>query len=187
MDKCSPSIFKKWLLKKLFNPCGENDQLIVQLLHSAWHQKFDTEYEGFWSYKKYIYVIQTFEDENATQDPRYLVSFKAFLKYIVHVASDIDFNEHWQSYDYSCSPCTMNYHYVTKQESSAADASFILRQRNLTDITYLPEAYDDHTEASPKELFNTHGINNEIALQLYAIYYSDFIMYNYSIDEFLET
>ena len=47
-------------------------------------------------------------------------------------------------------------------------------------------AYDDHTEASPKEIFNAHGISNEIALQLYAIYYPDFIMYNYSIDDFLE-
>ena len=44
----------------------------------------------------------------------------------------------FSSYDWSCSPCSMNYHFVTKQESSAADASFILRQRNLTDITYLP-------------------------------------------------
>ena len=40
-------------------------------------------------------------------------------------------NTHWVTYFKACSPCSMKYSYVSKQETSMADANFILAQTHL--------------------------------------------------------
>lgn len=79
----------------------------------------------------------------------------------------------------------MNYDYVTRQESSAADAAFIFAQSGVSNLTFLPGIYSD----SPLQ---THSVTDfftnvpeKIVKKLYNIYFMDFVMFNYTINEYL--
>ena len=85
----------------------------------------------------------------------------------------------------ACSPCSMNYNFIAKQESSFTDANYILASIKLSNITYLPGQYQDSLL-----LFNGiktwfEDISNEIMQDLYKIYYPDFVLFNYTITDFI--
>ena len=79
----------------------------------------------------------------------------------------------------------MNYNFIAKQESSFTDANYILASIELSNITYLPGQYQDSLL-----LFNGiktwfEDISNEIMQDLYKIYYPDFVLFNYTITDFI--
>jgi len=156
-------------------------------LLSAWNQKFKNDYEGLDIYLPYVKPIRKYEpvDFNETENG-HKVSLAAFLSYLGEVATDDKYNEHWKSYWNTCSPCAMNYQYITKQETSAADAAFILNKNGVSHLTYLPEQYADSLvkEKRPADYFV--GTDKETIKTIYNIYFMDFVMFNYTIDEYLK-
>ena len=96
------------------------------------------------------------------------------------------FSKYTFSYWNTCSPCAMNYQYITKQETSAADAAFILNKNGVSHLTYLPEQYADSLvkEKRPADYFV--GTDKETIKTIYNIYFMDFVMFNYTIDEYLK-
>ena len=79
----------------------------------------------------------------------------------------------------------MNYQYITKQETSAADASFILAKNRIENLTYLPGQYSDSLvkEKGAEDYFV--DVDEKIKKTIYNIYFMDFVMFNYTIDEYL--
>jgi len=79
----------------------------------------------------------------------------------------------------------MHYDYVTKQESSAADAAFLFNHINVKNLTYLPGIYSD----SPLQRHSVTdfflNVPDAVIKKLYNVYFMDFVMYNYTIDEYL--
>ena len=94
-------------------------------LLSAWRNKFAKSFSGSRKYfQRYGVFIQSFysDDEYVPED--YLVSFPAFLKMVVfgHLKKPQLQNTHWMPYFQACSPCGIDYQFISKQESSLADA-----------------------------------------------------------------
>jgi hypothetical protein len=79
----------------------------------------------------------------------------------------------------------MKYQYITKQESSAADAAFIYRQSGVNNLTYLPGIYSDSPLQSHSVTDFFVGVPDSVIKKLYITYFMDFVMYNYTIDEYL--
>lgn len=153
-------------------------------LLSAWNQKFDLQFDGLNIYLQYVKKIVKFERPEYEKN-NHLVSLEAFSDYVAHLEDDNAYNEHWKSYWHCCSPCVMNYQYIVKQESSAGDSQFILQKMNLDKLTYLPGQYNN-------SLVKSHGAEDYFVntskstiKKLYNIFFMDFVMYNYTIDEFL--
>ena len=79
----------------------------------------------------------------------------------------------------------MNYDYITKQQSSFTDANFVLNVTGLSKVTYLLGQYQDSLLLlnGVKSWFG--NVPNEIIQNLYKLYFPDFILFNYTVTEFL--
>lgn len=80
----------------------------------------------------------------------------------------------------------MNYQYITKQETSAADAAFILDKNGVSHLTYLPGQYADSLVKEKRAADYFVGVDKETIKTIYNIYFMDFVMFNYTIDEYLK-
>lgn len=154
-------------------------------LLSAWHQKFHKDFHRLKMYvRKYGRTeIEKYEPYNSEKENVY--SFEAFLQYIATSADMLNFDYHWQTMHFQCMPCEMGYDIVTMQETSASDAVFVLEQNQLQGRTYLPGQYGDSPLLSTSLVENFAKVPRSTIEKLYKIYFSDFLLFNYSIDEFL--
>ncbi|CAG5091508.1 Oidioi.mRNA.OKI2018_I69.PAR.g13084.t1.cds [Oikopleura dioica] len=153
-------------------------------LLSAWRQKFG---KNFWNLDLYVRrfgeSISKFEEINYENEN--VFSFRAFLEYIVDVAEISKFDYHWKTMDFECSPCFVDYTIVTKQETSSTDAEFVTECAQLKGLTHLPGQYSDSPLLSSGLIDFYKDIPEEIIKKLYKIYFVDFLLFGYSIDEFL--
>ena len=86
----------------------------------------------------------------------------------------------------SCSPCGMNYDYVTKQESSEGDSNYVFEKAELADITWLPAQYSNSPLLSnPIEEWYAN-VTDVTLKEIYRAYYADFLLFDYDIDFLLE-
>ena len=105
--------------------CVPSKRHPLSRLLSAWRNKFA---KSFSASKKYfgrygVFIKQFYADDEFVHED-YLVSFPAFLKFVVfsHLKKPQLLNTHWMPYFQACSPCGIDYQVVSKQESSLADA-----------------------------------------------------------------
>jgi len=155
-------------------------------LLSAWHQKF---HRNFHNLKKYVRQfgrpeIEKFEDFNDENETVY--SFEAFIKYVANRTRMENYDYHWKTMSHICLPCQVNYDIVTMQETSSSDAQFLLEYKKLHGLTYLPGQYNDSPLLSTSLVENFANIPRETIEKLYKIYFMDFVLFDYSIDEFLQ-
>ena len=75
---------------------------------------------------------------------------------------------------------------MARQESSYSDASFLLQTLGLANKTYLPGQYEDSLLMEMTTVDWYKNVSNEIIKGLYISYFPDFLMYNYTVTEFLE-
>ena len=80
----------------------------------------------------------------------------------------------------------MNYQFITKQETSAADATFILEKNDIQHLTYLPGQYSDSLVKEKRAEDYFVGVDEATIKTIYNIYFMDFVMFNYTIDEYLK-
>lgn len=154
-------------------------------LLSAWHQKF---HKNFHNLKKYVRQfgrpeIEKYERYNEEAENVY--SFGAFLTYIANNGNILNFDYHWQTMSHQCMPCELKYDILTMQETSATDAVFLLEHKQLHGLTYLPGQYGDSPLLSTSLVDNYASIPRSIIEKLYKIYFVDFVLFDYSIEEFL--
>lgn len=153
-------------------------------LLSAWHQKFHKNFHNLVKYvRQFGSKIEKYEDYNDEGENVY--SFGAFLSYIANSASMQAYDYHWQTMSFQCMPCQIKYDVLTMQETSASDAVFLLEKKQLHGLTYLPGQYGDSPLLSTSLVDNYSNIPRSIIEKLYKIYYVDFLLFDYSIDEFL--
>ena len=107
----------------------------------------------------------------------------------------------------------MHYNVITRQENSGPDASYFLRKIKAENISYLPGKflhfiaekikilklskniklnffegmYDDSPlrSKSTADYFKEAELPRKVIEQLYSFYFMDFLLFNYTIDEFL--
>ena len=107
----------------------------------------------------------------------------------------------------------MRYNVITRQENSGPDASYFLRKIKAENISYLPGKssyiskpkknqkifqkilnlnlfegmYDDSPlrSKSTADYFKEADLPKKVLEELYSFYFMDFLLFNYTIDEFL--
>ena len=76
--------------------------------------------------------------EDGSKDADHVISFRAFIAYLMSkdkIKKHEKFNGHWKSVFSSCLPCSINYQYITRQESSYEDASLVLRLAKIDNVS----------------------------------------------------
>ena len=98
-------------------------------------------------------------------------------------------------------PCVVGYDVVVHQETSGSDADFFTTYKEviqniknlitnlllqLTGRTHLPGQYVDSPLLTSSLIDQFRGLPRSLIEKLYEIYFDDFLLFNYSIDEFIE-
>lgn len=153
-------------------------------LVSAWRQKFA---KDFWNgtkfLKKFGRKIAEFDDDDVPDTHHF--SFMQFVQYVANDRMD-NYDYHWQSITYQCLPCRVKYDVIVHQETSSSDAEFFTEYKQLNGTTHLPGQYMDSPLLSSSLVDHFQGMPRSLIEKLYQIYYDDFLLFNYSIDEFIE-
>ena len=116
---------------------------------------------------------------------------------------------HWQSIDYQCLPCDLRYNIIVNQETSSSDAEFVTELNQVSIFpkilkffkaiiklveqmifqmngeTHLPGQYTDSPLLSTSLVDQFRGLPRSLIEKLYKIYFMDFLLFDYSIDEFI--
>ena len=169
-------------------------------LYSAWKDKFNIhtdfpDYEkhlvtGKWL--KYTKIIRKFEKQPPFLkfEKRSRVDFKAFLEYIVQEKGYGD--THWASYWDECAPCKIKYNIISKLESVDEDVEYIFSLIDApTRIGEFPKTSFNSKKQSAamnkdvetvSEIFRR--LEPELVEKLYQKYKWDFVLFDYSHEEF---
>ena len=102
-----------------------------------------------------------------------------------------------------CTPCANEYDFVVKQESADEDQRynhlhfviylktniifrFILHALNVQNLTHIPGAYYTSLTARNAITFYFQHVPRAVLREVYRNYFLDFVMFNYTISEFVE-
>lgn len=150
-------------------------------LLSAWRDKFSKSPATAYFEKKYAtFINNKYAHESDELDDKHYVTFKAFLRYIANEPERY-FDFHWKSFNRFCKPCQIRYDYIVKAETSLDDSEDLFQDMGISGSIKLPGRYS--SSLNPTDHFKS--IPNELLTQIYAKYEMDFLLFDYSIDDFL--
>jgi len=155
-------------------------------LLSGWRQKFEKSFYNIEVYmRRYGRKIARSSPDGVSEAPEtHHFSFEQFLNYIVNDSME-NYDYHWQSIDYQCLPCDLRYNIIVNQETSSSDADFVTELNQLNGETHLPGQYTDSPLLSSSLVDQFRGLPRSLIEKLYKIYFMDFLLFDYSIDEFI--
>ena len=155
-------------------------------LLSGWNQKFAKDYHSYKVYMKKFQPKTTPFEEPTSIDEKHGISFGAFVKFLMSpdkVRQHEKFNAHWKSVFTTCQPCSVDYQFVTKQESTYEDAALMFKLAKIDNITYVS---GDPTQVRANEVVSVLAdLPKRILKRIYIAYWMDFAAFNYSIDQYL--
>ena len=81
----------------------------------------------------------------------------------------------------------MKYDFITKLETSSQDASYLVKRTKTEHLTYLKQKYVDSKYDPNKKRTEDFfaGIDKTVIKAIYNHYFMDFVMFNYTVDNFL--
>ncbi|CAG5110119.1 Oidioi.mRNA.OKI2018_I69.chr2.g4554.t1.cds [Oikopleura dioica] len=191
IDKCGEKAFQKRVEDKKYLRFI-NVRHPFSRLFSAWRQKFSVNFHNAQKFEPIAAIIREQQKAASGEEdiipPGFVCSFKGFLRYVILKSKEDKetMNHHWVSYQDSCEPCFLKLNAITKQETSHQDSAYIFEKMSIRDKTYMPGMYDTHVPDATEKIFREHQVDKEIIEELYIVYYNDFILFNYTIDSFLE-
>ena len=113
-----------------------------------------------------------------------------FPEFLRSVAQQDVGDEHWKPYFAFCTPCNVNYDLIGKFETLEEDNQYIASQLGIDDYTELlrPELANRNkrgpTGSRAKQYFSQ--VTQEELMQVYKMFHMDFVMFNYTISDYLE-
>ena len=108
-------------------------------------------------------------------------SFPAFVEYVAWNNGDSKMNHHWRTFHHLCSPCALEYDFITHLESSQLESPFILKKLKVDHKTYIPGKYSWSPAGRDEERWS--NIPRGTAEQIYRHYYADIVLFGYSPKE----
>lgn len=174
-------------------------------LYSAWRQKFRKGHSTLPFFeKKYASKINELFGQEETET--HIVTFNNFIKYVAQVKQDRRFDVHWNTFQYYCAPCIVDYEIISSTETQDMDMKFIMQEKmrhqvnrsgdsdfvsdlkhqavkNLTAWDYLskfvPKQYGDSPmkQYSVEELYK--HVDATAISEIENIYYWDFQLFGY--------
>ena len=154
-------------------------------LLSGWNQKFAKDFHSYKAYMKRFKPKTTLFEQQTSIDPKHGISFDAFIAFLMSpekVRQYEKFDSHWKSVFTTCRPCSVDYQYVTKQESTYEDAALIFKLAKIDNITYVS---GDPTKVQANEIIDVlSNLPKRILKRIYIAYWMDFAAFNYTIDQY---
>jgi len=155
-------------------------------LLSAWHDKFRKGHPWMkYIEKRYGPILRMLERRDMALE-KYSYSFEAFMELAAASNHDWMRDQHWRSIFHHCTPCANEYDFVVKQESADEDQRFILHALNVQNLTHIPGAYYTSLTARNAITFYFQHVPRAVLREVYRNYFLDFVMFNYTISEFVE-
>ncbi|CAH2312047.1 carbohydrate sulfotransferase 13 [Pelobates cultripes] len=115
------------------------------------------------------------------------VTFEEFVYYLVDPMTQKEepFNEHWERVHSLCHPCIVHYDVVGKYETLEEDAQYVLQLIGVGDSIKFPSSKSPRTTGGmAAEFFK--GVNRFYQRRLFNLYKMDFLLFNYSIPNYLQ-
>ena len=125
------------------------------------------------------FVIDQTDEKNLT--------FKVFIEYLVELPLK-KFDIHWLPIYLTCKPCLISYDLIAKTETMARDSEAILREIGITDkckrLSAVNAQPGGHSSSKIKDFFSY--LDRELVEKLYKVYEMDFILFDYSPNEYFD-
>ncbi|XP_054752860.1 carbohydrate sulfotransferase 11-like [Lytechinus pictus] len=114
------------------------------------------------------------------------VRWTEFIRYIINTNDRMQLNEHWQSTNSLCAPCSISYDYIGKLETVREDSARLLRRFEIRDKRIFYPKSNNPTRRDSAEFYDAFGTItiNELR-ELWSIYEIDFLLFNYTQPQFL--
>ncbi|XP_011612695.1 carbohydrate sulfotransferase 11 isoform X1 [Takifugu rubripes] len=115
------------------------------------------------------------------------VSFEEFVYYLVDPATQREepFNEHWERVHSLCHPCLIHYDVVGKYETLEQDSRYVLQLAGVEDQVSFPTSSKSTRTTGDMAAQFFHNISPFYQKRLYNLYRMDFLLFNYSVPEYL--
>lgn len=113
-------------------------------------------------------------------------SFQEFIHYLL-LKKPGNMDIHWVPYWTQCNPCSIHYDAVVKLETVLDDQEYINQKTGMQEVINLETLHKTNggsTKDHRKEFFSE--VPCEVLIELYKLYYADFILFGYTIAEFLD-
>lgn len=114
-------------------------------------------------------------------------TFEEFINYLIETHPFL-YDEHWAPYWTRCEPCLIKYDFIGKLETSKQDLEFLLAKckqnkckQNLDNRIW--ENKNNITKTNNKIKYYFIKLTPEKITQLYKIYFLDFKLFGYTIEE----
>lgn len=111
-------------------------------------------------------------------------TFEEFLSFL---AKNMIFDEHWKPITVQCAPCTIQYDYVIKTESFTEENMYMLEQLHLDQLVDINLAENvnpgGRTDIRISKMYYS-TVPRSLLEQIYKLYRDDFILFDYSPDEY---
>ncbi|XP_076036069.1 carbohydrate sulfotransferase 11-like [Oratosquilla oratoria] len=118
------------------------------------------------------------------------VTFPQFLEYVVQShQSNFMVNHHWRGYVINCSPCTFNYTYIMTTETWDEDMSYLVNKLNISEVEATNHLHNKSAlpQGGRVDYFSYYrNIDPHLIGQIYEIYKVDFVLFNYTLPDFIE-
>ena len=163
----------------------------MERIVSAYRNKFEDPYFPYFEKMYGSTILKLFrpgltdEQYNAGKG----VTFEEFIRYIIHMVDNgkiKKLNEHWQTVENLCHPCSMKYSFIGKMDTLIPDAKQVLKEGGWHKTLRFPtEARDKYKENAGFELVKKYmrKLSNETIDRLLSIYMFDMRAFDYEFDE----
>ncbi|CAK8687087.1 unnamed protein product [Clavelina lepadiformis] len=132
--------------------------------------------------EKYKQLRHDIHNRSRTDDGT--ATFEDFVNYLVDIKEARD--PHWQFYHKLCMPCQSHYDYIIKFETLRDDIEFLENRVNISEehrkIVFPFKEYKSKPSSVNKYF---EQIPKDLALKLYEVYKTDFVLFNYDRPDYL--
>ncbi|CAB1336786.1 unnamed protein product, partial [Coregonus sp. 'balchen'] len=117
------------------------------------------------------------------------VTFQEFVYYLVDPRTQREepFNEHWERIHSLCHPCLIHYDVVGKYETLEQDSRSVLRLAGADGEVHFPTSGKRTRTNGDMAAQFFQNVSPFYQKKLYNLYRMDFLLFNYSIPEYLKT
>ncbi|XP_077865075.1 carbohydrate sulfotransferase 11-like [Saccoglossus kowalevskii] len=148
---------------------------------SAYKDKFEEDPERNYVEKYTSLVNKANKSENLNRKFSFQ-NFVTFLLLYIH-----RFDNHWNIITSYCSPCNIHYDFIGKYETLNEDVDFILKKINVFSVVQFPSYVPHSTNSSSIDILRRYysELTQQQLQGLYNKYKTDFNMFDYDIEDYL--
>ncbi|KAM4721821.1 carbohydrate sulfotransferase 13 [Rhinophrynus dorsalis] len=162
----------------------------LERLVSAYRNKFTRKYNTAFHKRYGTKIIERHRRDPSTEalEQGDDVTFEEFLYYLVDPMTQREepFNEHWERVHSLCHPCIVHYDVIGKYETLEEDAQYLLQLIGVGDAIKFPSSSKTTrtNDGMAAEFFK--GVTPFYQRRLFNLYRMDFLLFNYSIPQYLQ-